>query len=239
MSKKKNRDMLAKTGIKIVTDISPQGAVQEEIFDCTDNMVVTGPAGTGKTLLALYGALLDVAAGHFEKIVIVRSAVATRDIGYLPGNLAEKVSVFEEPYYSVLSLLTHRDDSYAILKKHGILNFITTSYVRGITLDDTVVVVDESQNMGQQELDSIITRVGRGSKIIFIGDTNSQCDLVNERSGFKSFIRILEATGYFEFFKLTEDDCMRSELVKAYLKARSASEAQSSKYLSSGDAGPR
>ena len=188
-----------------------------------DNIVAYGSAGTGKTFLALYLALSDIIDGNKSQdhIVIVRSAVATRDLGFMPGTLEEKVSLFENPYRDVLSELFGRLNTYDNMKEAGLIRFVTTSYVRGLTWDNAIIVVDEGQNMTSHEIHSIMTRVGNNSRIIFTGDL-AQNDLVTKRSensGMKRMLKITEQMKEFSSVCFTTDDIVRSEFVKSWIVA--------------------
>ena len=150
-----------------IAEIDPLTAQQVVAFESEKNLVLYGCAGTGKTFVGCYLAYDDMAEGLYDKLVIIRSAVPTRDIGYLPGTLAEKTSVYEEPYKDIATDIFQRGDAYQILKTKNLVHFMTTSYLRGLTLRDAVIVIDECQNMTFHELDSLITRVGRNCRIIF------------------------------------------------------------------------
>jgi phosphate starvation-inducible PhoH-like protein/PhoH-like ATPase len=192
----------------------------EAYFDRNKNLLLHGIAGTGKTFLSLYFALHDVLENvtPYKKVVIVRSVVPTRDMGFLPGNQKEKSKVYEAPYYSICTELFGRGDAYDILKNKNTVEFITTSFVRGITLNNTIVIVDETQNLTLHELDSIITRIGRNCKVIFSGDFR-QSDLTKEqeKNGLKEFIRILDNMKSFDYVEFEADDIVRSSLVKEYI----------------------
>jgi len=205
--------------------IYPMTENQKKVFDLYDegkNLVVYGSAGSGKSFLSLYLGLkemLDEAA--FSKIVILRSAVATRDLGFLPGTEREKISVYEAPYRSIINELFGRADAYDIMKQKDIIEFESTSFLRGLTYANCLIFVDEMENMTFSELNTIFTRIGEGTKIIFAGDIR-QCDL-NERkesSGMKDFLRIMEELEEFGLVEFTMDDCVRSGLVKHYLMAK-------------------
>jgi phosphate starvation-inducible protein PhoH len=158
---------------------------------------------------------------------VVRSAVPTRDIGFLPGSLKEKIEAYEEPYKIIVSEIFGRGDAYGILKNKGQIEFVTTSYLRGITLDDCIVIVDEFQNCTFQELDTIITRIGENGKIIFSGDyRQSDLDKSRERAGMIKFLDILERMYEFEFVEFEAEDIVRSGLVKSYIIAKSELEDQ-------------
>ena len=185
------------------------------------NLLLYGTAGTGKTFISLYLAFNEILkqTSKYKKVIVVRSVVPTRDMGFLPGNNKEKSQVYEAPYHSICSELLNRDDAYTLLKSKNLIEFITSSFVRGITLRDCVVIVDEFQNMVDEELHSIITRVGNNCKIIFCGDY-TQNDLRKEKTGFHKFINILSNMNSFGVVKFDIDDIVRSSLVKEYIIKR-------------------
>ena len=209
-----------------LADISPMTDNQELFFDkykSDKSQVLTGYPGTGKTFMALYKAFeeLNDPDTPYQRIVIVRSAVPTRDVGFLPGTLAEKGEVYELPYKSICNELFGRGDAYDILKKHRTVEFITTSFIRGLTLDRSIIIVDEFQNMTAHEADSVITRVGTYSKIILCGDI-LQRDL-NKRSerNIESLLKVLEKMPeVFDFTEFGEDDIVRSGLVGDYIRMK-------------------
>lgn len=192
-------------------------------FALDKHLLLHGSAGTGKTFLSLYLALMEVLNGHgdYEKVFIVRSVVPTRDMGFLPGSAKDKSKVYEAPYYSICTELFGRGDAYDVLKMKNVVEFMTTSFIRGVTLNNCVVVVDEMQNMTFQELDSVLTRIGENCKIIFSGDFK-QSDLVrqSERRGILDFIKILSRLNSFEHIEFTREDIVRSRLVKEYIIAK-------------------
>jgi phosphate starvation-inducible protein PhoH len=155
--------------------------------------------------------------GSYEKLVLIRSAVPTRDIGFLPGNEKEKASVYEEPYKDICIELFQRGDAYQILKTKGLVHFMTTSFIRGVTLRNATIIIDECQNMSFHELDSIITRVGQECRIIFCGDFR-QADL--QKNGLRDFIRILKAMECFDIIDFEINDIVRSNFVKEYIIAK-------------------
>jgi len=167
----------------------------------------------------------DVMTKHeYEKIVIIRSAVQTREQGFMPGSPEEKAAVFEAPYQDITSDLFGRKDAYKIMKQKGMIEFMTSSFVRGLTFDNAVILVDECQSMTYHELDTIITRVGESSRIIFCGDT-AQDDLATNRnradiSGLGDFINVLSSIPSFQTIKFTVDDIVRSGLVREYIIAK-------------------
>ncbi len=182
-----------------------------------------GMAGTGKTFIAIYLALNEVFSRltPFKRIVIVRSLVQTREMGHLPGKAMDKMREYEAPYIPICGELFGRGDAYSILKQKGIIEFISTSFVRGITLNDAIIIVDECQNQTAHELHSIITRVGSNCKIVFCGDLKqSDLNQRKEYSGLSDFMKIIKQMNCFDFVEFVEDDIVRSQLVKHYLITR-------------------
>lgn len=184
------------------------------------NLLLHGTAGTGKSFISLYLSLKEVLneTGPYDQVVIIRSAVPTRDMGFLPGSLKEKSEAYEAPYYAICNELFDDPRAYEILKGQQRIRFMTTSHVRGITLNNCVVIVDEIANMTLHELDSIITRVGQDCRIIFSGDFK-QSDFTrhDDRKGLKEFMRIIRNMHSFEFVDFCEEDIVRSGLVKSYI----------------------
>lgn len=185
-------------------------------------MMLHGAAGTGKTFIALYKALEEVMdkGNSFEKVVIVRSVVPSREIGHLPGDEKEKTDVYVAPYRAVCQDLFQTEQAYDRLVEQKNIEFMITSFVRGITIDNAVIIVDECQNMNFQELSSIITRVGEGSKIIFCGDFK-QTDLnrKHDQSGLKDFVEIINRMPSFRSVEFGIEDIVRSSLVKEFIVA--------------------
>ena len=198
-------------------EIEPLTKNQVVAFESTKNLMLHGVAGTGKTFISCYLAFDDMVKNIYERLVIIRSAVPTRDIGFLPGNEKEKASVYEEPYKDICIELFQRGDAYEILKTKGLVHFMTTSFIRGVTLRNATIMIDECQNMTFHELDSIITRIGQGCRVIFCGDFR-QADL--QKNGLKDFVRILKAMDQFDFIDFDIKDIVRSEFVKQYITAK-------------------
>lgn len=187
------------------------------------NLLLHGVAGTGKTFISMYLSLYEIMYGRscLKNVTLVRSAVPTRDIGFLPGTEKQKQEAYELPYKPMMANLFNRGDAYGILKTKGLIHFMTTSYIRGVTLDDTIVIVDECQNMTFHELDSIITRLGNNSRIIFCGDYK-QSDFVGtrENTGIDPFMRILKRINSFDCIDFDYNDIVRSGLVRDYIIAK-------------------
>ena len=193
-----------------------------------DALLLHGSAGTGKTFIAMYKALEEVMAkgGRYSKLIIIRSAVPSREIGHLPGDYGEKIDVYSIPYQNMMDeLFPQKEKPYDRLMEQKKLYFMCTSFIRGITLDNSIIVVDECQNMSDMEINSIMTRVGHHSKIIFCGDFR-QTDLnkSNDKSGLKKFIQIAEDMPSFDTVEFGPEDIVRSDLVKEYILARVAYE---------------
>ena len=213
----------------LMRDIDPLTENQKLLFEAYENdknVVAYGAAGTGKTFITLWNALQDVLDENtpYEKIYIVRSLVATREIGFLPGDHEDKSALFQIPYKNMVkymfALPTDADFEmlYGNLKTQGTISFWSTSFIRGTTLDKAIIIVDEFQNLNFHELDSIITRVGDNSRIVFCGDAR-QSDLTktNERNGILDFMKIIERMPEFETIEFGVDDIVRSGLVKSYI----------------------
>lgn len=204
--------------------IEPLTKHQKESFDAYNagkNLMLHGIAGTGKSFISMYLALNQILKepdSVYKKVIVVRSVVPTRDMGFLPGNSKEKAKVYEAPYYAICTELFGRGDAYDYLKQKGLVDFISTSFIRGITLNNCIIIVDEIANMTLHELDSVITRVGKNCKIVFSGDFR-QSDFTkdHEKNGLPSFMRIIERMKSFSFIDFDENDIVRSSMVKDYI----------------------
>ena len=192
-------------------------------YEDGQHLLLAGTAGTGKSFLGIYLALNDIIENETEqKLVIVRSVVPTRDVGFLPGSAKDKAAVYEAPYAAIFSELFSRGDAYEYCAKKGVVTFMTSSFIRGITINNAIIVIDEMQNMTPGELHSIFTRVGKNCRVVFAGDIK-QNDLTTrkyEQSGFKDFFRILNEMRSFTTIEFTSADVVRSGLVKEYILTR-------------------
>lgn len=211
-SKKKSPDKAM-----ILKRIKPLTLNQEVAFASNKHLSMHGLAGTGKTFISTYLALEDIFAEERENLIIIRSAVSTRELGFMPGTESQKISVYEEPYKDIVNYMLGRGDAYEILKTKKIITFMTTSFVRGITLRDATIIIDECQNMTEHELDSLLTRVGRNCRVILCGDYR-QSDL--KENGLKKTLDILERMDEFTFIDFGVDDIVRSGFVKKYIIAK-------------------
>lgn len=220
-----NRTTIVQNHLELKT-IVPKSENQKTAFEdytAGKNLLLHGIAGTGKTFIAIYLGLKDMLADKgIKKIVIVRSAVASRDQGFLPGGVSEKSSVYEAPYHGIFTELFKRDDAYELLKKRRSVEFMTTSFIRGITINDAVVIVEEFQNMDATELHTILTRLGKNTRLILCGD-HRQDDLTGKKgqvSGLKEIVKVLTSMGSMSKVEFDIGDIQRSPFVKEYLIQR-------------------
>lgn len=206
--------------LKKIEPLTENQKLSFEQYDKGKNLMLHGIAGTGKSFISLYLALNEIMKGNgnYQRVVIVRSVVPTRDMGFLPGNNKEKAKVYEAPYYAICTELFGRGDAYEILKGKGLVEFISTSFIRGITLNNCIIIVDEIANMTLHELDSVITRVGKNCKIIFSGDfRQSDFTREHEKNGLIDFMKIINKMKSFAFIDFNENDIVRSSMVKDYI----------------------
>ena len=223
MSKKKEIGFSNLTKIKPITDH------QKEVFESWEkgeNQFLFGCAGTGKTFISLYLALQDVLKNEtpYDKVVVVRSLIPTREIGFLPGDEEDKAALYQVPYSNMMQFMFEQPNEQAFsmlydrLKSQGSFYFLSTSFLRGLTFDNSIIIVDECQNLNFHELDTIITRVGQDSKIVFCGDFG-QTDLTrtNEKNGLMNFLQILQEMKEFHCAEFDIGDIVRSGFVRNYL----------------------
>ena len=223
MKRKKPIDSSYMVPIKPLTD---NQTLAFENYEMGKNLLLHGAAGTGKTFITLYLALQEVLDENtpYDKIYIVRSLVPTREIGFLPGDHEDKSALYQIPYKNMVRYMFSMPDDnsfdmlYDNLRAQETISFWSTSFIRGVTLDNAIVIVDEFSNLNFHELDSMITRIGEDSKIMFCGDiTQSDLTRENERTGIADFIKILQNMKEFTCIEFGIEDIVRSGLVKSYL----------------------
>lgn len=219
---KENNTVLEKLNFKLkhIEPLTENQRLVYSAFNQGKNLMLHGIAGTGKSFLSIYLSLKQILSetSEYKKLIIVRSVVPTRDMGFLPGNTKEKAKVYEAPYYAICSELFERSDAYDYFKNKNIIEFISTSFIRGITLNDSIIIVDEMANCTLHELDSVITRIGKNCKIIFCGDFR-QSDFLKdyEKNGLHDFMKIIKHMKNFQFVDFQKEDIIRSEIVKDYI----------------------
>tara|TARA_Y100000592_G_scaffold97254_1_gene167599 strand:+ start:38 stop:748 length:711 start_codon:yes stop_codon:yes gene_type:complete len=225
MASKKNKEI----NTNDLVTIKPITDNQKVVFSTWKkglNQFLFGAAGTGKTFISLYLALQEIMdlKKPADKVILVRSLIPTREIGFLPGDEEDKAALYQVPYRNMVQFMFEMPNEQAFnglydkLKSQGSLYFLSTSFLRGLTFDNSIIIVDECQNLNFHELDTIITRVGQDSKIVFCGDFG-QTDLVknNEKNGLHDFMRILEEMKEFNCTEFTIGDIVRSGFVRSYL----------------------
>lgn len=225
--KQKQASQSLRIKLDALKTFDPLTANQKLFFDAYKRgdyfVALHGVAGTGKTFIAMYKALEEVLdkSNPFNKIIIVRSAVQSRDMGHLPGDIDEKMEIYQQPYRQVCHTLFARPDAFQRLEEQGYVEFISTSFIRGMSFDDAIIIVDEMQNMNYEEIDTVMTRVGHRSKIIWCGDYR-QTDLKkkDDKSGILKFFEIAGYMKAFTRIEFTADDIVRSSLVKDYILAK-------------------
>lgn len=203
--------------------IKALSSAQQRVFDewkLGKNLILGGSAGTGKTFISLHIALSEVLdkSTPYENVIVCRSAVPVRDMGFLPGTAEEKELVYTSPYKGITSDIFGKSSSWVDLEQSGKIKFLTTSYLRGLTLDNSIIIVDEMQNCNEHELDSIITRCGQDTRIIFAGDYyQSDFKTNKDKTGILHFLNILTRMSQFSAVQFTWEDIVRSSLVKDYI----------------------
>lgn len=205
-------------------EIAPLTESQARTFEAYQqgkHLMLTGMAGTGKSFLSIYLAFRDLIEGKVRSVHIVRSTVPSRDMGFMPGTLDEKLAVFREPYQQIVNELFRRDDAWSILSRKGYVGMVSTSYLRGMTYRDSAIILDEFQNCTLQELDTVITRTGPGCRLMLCGDIK-QTDLLTNKaqSGLPSLERIIAQMPEFEQIVFGIEDIVRSGLVRSYLLSK-------------------
>ena len=226
MASKKGNKEINLNNLVVIKPLTDNQKVVFNTWKKDKNQFLFGAAGTGKTFISLYlaiQAVLDLKTSY-DKVVIVRSLIPTREIGFLPGDEEDKAALYQVPYRNMVQFIFEQPNEqsfnnlYDRLKGQGTLYFLSTSFLRGLTFDNAIIIVDECQNMNFHELDTITTRVGQDSRIIFCGDFD-QSDLIkqNEKNGLHDFLRILEEMEEFSCTEFTIGDIVRSGFVRNYL----------------------
>ena len=212
----------SKHDVRPIHPMTPNQQIMFDLYDRDQFIIAAGSPGTGKTFLSLYLALTSVVdkSTPYNHIKIVRSVVPSREMGHLPGTVEEKSAPYEAVYQDALHELCGRGDTYKNMKEAGLISFVPTSFVRGSTWNDTIVIIDEAQNMTWHELHSVITRVGTNSRLLIAGD-GRQCDLNQrkEQSGFYELLKVANIVPQFSTIMFTPDDCVRCDFVKDWLAA--------------------
>jgi phosphate starvation-inducible protein PhoH and related proteins len=222
MARKKNNNANQNANFSLA-QISPLTANQQRTFDSYDsgkNLVLHGYAGTGKSFVSIYLALEEILSGdtEYKKLIIIRSVVPSREMGYLPGNIKEKTRVYEEPYKQIVDDLFGRGDAYDIMKNRNVIEFTTTSFLRGLTFNNCIVIIDEAQNLQYGELYTTLTRIGDNCKVILCGDFR-QCDLkeYESKNALFDIINILKEMRSVQFIEFGKSDIVRSGFVKDFI----------------------
>ena len=199
--------------------IRPKTTTQVVAFEALkniDHVVLNGTAGVGKSFIGMYFALESLLNKDVQHIKIIRSAVACREQGFIKGSLEEKNAVYEAPYEGLCYELLGRQTAYEHLKKAGQLSFESTGYLRGITLNDTIVILDECQNLSFSEINTVMTRLGENSRIFVCADT-AQCDLKRNETGYEKALRVWDSMDDFQVVTFNHDDIVRSKVVKDWI----------------------
>lgn len=219
---KHGRYSLGNMALKPISPLTMNQRKTFELYRDGKNLMLHGMAGTGKTFISMYLALNDVINRElYDNVTLIRSVVPTRDMGFLPGTQGEKSKAYEMPYFPIATDLFGRGDAYEVLKNKKLVNFITTSFIRGTTINDSVIIVDEVENMTFHEIDSVITRVGKNCRIIFCGDfRQSDLQKSEDRNGLLKFMDIVDKLRNFGYIEFTQDDIVRSGLVREYIIAK-------------------
>lgn len=229
MSRKKTQTSNPTNGMQL-KEIEPMTHAQNQLFNAFYDgyhLVAMGTAGTGKSFLSVYLGLEAVfdTNSPYKKVLICRSCVPSRDIGFLPGTEEEKISVYKRPYQSIVQELFKRDDAWEILEKKNVVEFCSTSFLRGTTIDNTIIFVDEIQNLAYNEIHNVVTRIGKNSALVLAGDFN-QMDLDFGDSGVKDFFEIAKKIKGFKIVTFQESDIVRNDFIREYIIAQNEYERE-------------
>ena len=225
-TRKKTASAEAKSQHFSLKKIKPLTENQERTFEAYaqgNNLVLSGSAGSGKSFLAMYLALGDLLRdnSNYNKIIIIRSAVPSRDLGFVPGTLEEKAKIYQEPYMNIVNELIGRGDAWHFLMHKEIVQFQTTSFLRGLTFSDCIIVFDEFQSATFHEIDTVLTRVGENCRFMLCGDFNqNDLNIKKEKSGLQDAVKILENIKDVQHVQFGIEDIVRSGFVKEYLTVK-------------------
>ena len=225
-TRKKTASAEAKSQHFSLKKIKPLTENQERTFEAYaqgNNLVLSGSAGSGKSFLAMYLALGDLLRDNsiYNKIIIIRSAVPSRDLGFVPGTLEEKAKIYQEPYMNIVNELIGRGDAWHFLMHKEIVQFQTTSFLRGLTFSDCIIVFDEFQSATFHEIDTVLTRVGENCRFMLCGDFNqNDLNIKKEKSGLQDAVKILENIKDVQHVQFGIEDIVRSGFVKEYLTVK-------------------
>lgn len=223
MSKRKTHGSNQNYGLQL-REVEPMTHAQTQLFDAFYDgyhLIAMGTAGTGKSFLSVYLGLETVfdPRSPFQKLMICRSCVPSRDLGFLPGDEEQKISVYKRPYTAIVNELFHRQDAWEILEKKRTVEFCSTSFLRGTTIDNTIIFVDEIQNLAFNELHNVVTRIGKNSALILAGDF-FQMDLDEDESGIRDFFEIAKRIKGFKIITFQEKDIVRNDFIREYIIAK-------------------
>lgn len=226
IKQRRNSSTKVNTGLelKVIGPITDNQIKAFRFYENNNDLILYGCAGTGKTFISMYLALKQILDGrsYFHKLIIIKTAQPTKQIGHLPGTEKQKLEAYENPYRVICSQLFGRDDAYEILKQRGVVEFHGTSFLRGSTLDNSIILIDEVQNQSYQELRTVVTRPGDHSRVIICGDTK-QDDLTSERykeeSGFRKALQVFNLMPSIKSIAFTVDDIVRSGFVREFIIA--------------------
>lgn len=225
LNRRKTKLVKYKLKLKNVEPITDNQDIAYSCFFGTDNqLLLHGVAGTGKTFLSMYFALSELAQGLVDTIIIVRSTVQTRDMGFMPGSEEEKLAYYEGPYKQICNELCEDNSAYNKLKEQKAVRFTSTAFMRGVTLDNCIVIMDEVQNMNFQEIDTVLTRIGENSRVIMCGDFR-QDDLRivgkrSDKSGIQNLMKISKKLSSIDLIEFKICDIVRSGFVKEYIMVK-------------------
>jgi len=209
--------------LKTINPLTPNQEKTFQLYDKGSHLVLSGSAGSGKSFLALYLALNEILSdgSYYKKIIIIRSAVPSRDLGFVPGTLEEKAKIYQEPYKHIVNELVGRGDAWQFLITKQIIEFQTTSFLRGLTFRDCIVIFDEFQSANFGELNTVLTRIGENCRFVLCGDyAQNDLDGRKEKSGYLDIMQILKRIDNVDLVFFTVDDVVRSGFARQYLIAK-------------------